>query len=169
MSFENYDIRSLIMKSGIRYKDIAEKIGITNVHLSRLMKKPLNIENRARILGAVYELKPNLKKSYNINNTDHCPFCKLITPGNIDSEYFLDDTAELHEKVNLGSENGVFSCDIDFEEEINICGVVEPGNGELWISLSIQDEKHEIFEHNERIKISYCPFCGRKIGGVVSV
>ncbi len=57
MKMENLDIRIKVDADGLLYKDIAEEIGITDVHLSRLMSKKLTLENRERILTAINNLK----------------------------------------------------------------------------------------------------------------
>lgn len=54
---ENLDIRLMIAESGLKHKDIAKKIGISAVHLSRLMGSPLSQKNRIRIINAIEELK----------------------------------------------------------------------------------------------------------------
>ena len=54
---ENLGIRILISESGLRYKDIAQKMGITPEWLSRLMRKDLEPEMRDKILKAVSELR----------------------------------------------------------------------------------------------------------------
>lgn len=54
---ENIGIRLLVSDSHLKYKDIAQKMGISPEWLSRLMRKDLNPENREKILKAVSELR----------------------------------------------------------------------------------------------------------------
>lgn len=54
---ENLDIRILVSKSGLHYKEIAFEMGITDKYLSRLMGKPLSEKMRYRILKAIDVLK----------------------------------------------------------------------------------------------------------------
>lgn len=58
---ENIDIRILVDSSGLHYKDIAYEVGISAVHLSRLMGKPLSEKMRYRILKAIDVLKGEKK------------------------------------------------------------------------------------------------------------
>lgn len=53
---ENIDVRLIVTGHGLKHKDIAEKMGISPVWLSVLMRKPLTAENRKRILDAIGEL-----------------------------------------------------------------------------------------------------------------
>ena len=53
----NEDVRVMVFKSGIQYKDIAKKMGITNLWLCQLMKKPLSLYNRIRIIDALAQLQ----------------------------------------------------------------------------------------------------------------
>lgn len=57
MALANLDIRLEVSDNNIRYKDIAEKAGITPEHLSRLMRKPLSINWNTKIWDIVQELK----------------------------------------------------------------------------------------------------------------
>lgn len=52
----NFDIRELIDKSEIQYKDIAATMGVSSVYLSRIMCAPLTNKNRKRILAAIEQL-----------------------------------------------------------------------------------------------------------------
>ena len=54
---ENLGIRILVSESKLKYKDIAQKMGITPEWLSRLMRKDLEPEMREKILKAVSELR----------------------------------------------------------------------------------------------------------------
>lgn len=54
---KNLDIRIMVSESGIRYQDIAEKMGIGRVWLSKLMSRELSPERRQQIKQAVMELK----------------------------------------------------------------------------------------------------------------
>lgn len=54
---ENLDIRLLVSESGLRYKDIAKTMEICPEYLSRMMKKPLSLRNKARILDAIEKLR----------------------------------------------------------------------------------------------------------------
>ena len=56
---ENLDIRILVMDSGIRYKEVAEQMGVTAAYLSRVLKVSLTPQMRARILAAINVLKEN--------------------------------------------------------------------------------------------------------------
>lgn len=53
----NLDIRLMIAESGIKYKDIAKKIGISATYLSTLMRYELTPVMRDRIVRAIEELK----------------------------------------------------------------------------------------------------------------
>ena len=52
----NAEIRSLVSESGITYKAISERIGITPEWLSKLLSKDLTDFQRNRIMSAVTEL-----------------------------------------------------------------------------------------------------------------
>lgn len=54
---KNLDIRIMVSESGIRYQDIAEKMGIGRVWLSKLMSRELSPERRQQIKQAIMELK----------------------------------------------------------------------------------------------------------------
>lgn len=54
---KNLDIRLRIEASGIRYVEIAERMGISRVWLSRLMARDLDSERRKQIIDALEELK----------------------------------------------------------------------------------------------------------------
>lgn len=53
----NLDIRILVRENGLTYKRIAQKIGISQEWLSRLMARKLSDENRERIIAAVEAIK----------------------------------------------------------------------------------------------------------------
>ena len=53
----NLDIRVMVAGSGLKYKDIAEVMGISRQYLSLLMRYDLTPKNRERILRAIEELK----------------------------------------------------------------------------------------------------------------
>ncbi len=53
----NLDIRVMVSESGLRYKDIARELGISQQYLSLLMRYDLTPENRERILRAIEALK----------------------------------------------------------------------------------------------------------------
>lgn len=57
MEFQNLDVWIYVKESGLLFKDVAAKMEITTTYLSRVLKKPLKPEMRARILAAVSELK----------------------------------------------------------------------------------------------------------------
>lgn len=54
---KNLDIRLLVGEKGLHYKDIAEKMGILNTSLSRMMRKDLTPAQRERILSAIQEME----------------------------------------------------------------------------------------------------------------
>ena len=54
---KNLDIRVMISENHLRYKDIAEKIGISATWLSTQMRYPLSPVMRERIIKAIMELK----------------------------------------------------------------------------------------------------------------
>lgn len=54
---KNLDIRVMISENHLRYKDIAEKIGISATWLSTQMRYPLSPVMRERIIKAIVELK----------------------------------------------------------------------------------------------------------------
>ena len=54
---ENLDIRVRVYDSGITYRQIAKKIGLTPEHLSHVMRFPLKKSDRKRITDAINELE----------------------------------------------------------------------------------------------------------------
>jgi hypothetical protein len=54
---ENLDIRVMVSSLGLKYIDIAKKMGISRVWLSKLMSRELSKENKVRVLQAIMELK----------------------------------------------------------------------------------------------------------------
>ena len=59
---KNLDVRVIVTESGLKYKDIADQIGISRIWLSPLMRYDLSAENRERILRAVKELRDGEEK-----------------------------------------------------------------------------------------------------------
>ena len=53
---ENTRIRVSILKSGFKNYEIAKQMGITQFHLSRLLRTKLSKDNQDRILKAIQEL-----------------------------------------------------------------------------------------------------------------
>jgi DNA-binding LacI/PurR family transcriptional regulator len=53
---KNIDVRLFIQSTGLKYKEVAEQMGVTNVYLSRVLKEDLKPEMRNRIIKAVNEL-----------------------------------------------------------------------------------------------------------------
>ena len=53
---ENTRTRISILKSGFKNYEIAEQMGITQYHLSRLLRTKLSKQNKERILTAIQEL-----------------------------------------------------------------------------------------------------------------
>lgn len=53
----NLDIRVMVSESGLKYTDIAKKMGISRVWLSNIMRYDLTPENHDRIMKAIRELK----------------------------------------------------------------------------------------------------------------
>ena len=53
---ENTRTRISILKSGFKNYEIAEQMGITQYHLSRLLRTRLSKQNKERILKAIQEL-----------------------------------------------------------------------------------------------------------------
>lgn len=56
MNLANRDIREAIARSGIAKWRIADRYGITDSNFSRLLRKELNEEKRARILQIIEEI-----------------------------------------------------------------------------------------------------------------
>lgn len=54
---KNLDVRILVSESGLKYKAIADQMGISAEWLSKLMKHTLTAENKARIIAAINKLK----------------------------------------------------------------------------------------------------------------
>ena len=53
----NLEIRIMVNEAGLTYTAIAEKMGISRVWLSNLMRYDLTNENREKILKAIRELR----------------------------------------------------------------------------------------------------------------
>lgn len=54
---ENLDIRIMVAENHIRYKDIAEVMGISPVWLSTQLRYELSLVTKERIIQAIEELK----------------------------------------------------------------------------------------------------------------
>lgn len=54
---KNIDIRLMVSESGVHYTDIAKKMGIGRVWLSKLMSRDLDYGRRRQIIEAIQELK----------------------------------------------------------------------------------------------------------------
>lgn len=54
---ENLNIRMMVEKSGVTYRQIANEIGISSTYLSRIMSKPLSAKNQVRIMTAIGKIK----------------------------------------------------------------------------------------------------------------
>lgn len=52
----NLDIRMIVSEKGLKYKDIADELNISQEWLSRLMRNTLTIDNKVRIMGAIEKL-----------------------------------------------------------------------------------------------------------------
>ncbi len=57
----NIDIRLTVSDKRLTYRAIAEKMGITACHLSRLMREELKPMQRERILAAISDLDEGKK------------------------------------------------------------------------------------------------------------
>ena len=57
MMLENIEIRRQVAEAKLTYREIAKKIGVTPVWLSRCMRKPLKPEMYVRIVSAIYDLR----------------------------------------------------------------------------------------------------------------
>ena len=53
----NLDIRVEVSESGLKYKQIAEKMGISPRWLSTILRYDITPENRERVMKAIRELK----------------------------------------------------------------------------------------------------------------
>lgn len=56
---ENKDIRLMAASNGVKLWQIADKIGITDSHFSRLLRKPLTDEKKHAVIAAIEELAKN--------------------------------------------------------------------------------------------------------------
>ena len=54
---QNLDLRLRIENSGLRYRDVAQKMGIRGETLSRILRKPVNQKNWMRISLAITDLE----------------------------------------------------------------------------------------------------------------
>ena len=57
IGMENLDIRILTKSSGLMYKDVASRMGISKEYLSRVLRYPLKPKTKERIMTALYELR----------------------------------------------------------------------------------------------------------------
>ena len=53
----NEDIKELIAKKRLRYWEIAKEYGLSDSNFSRLLRIPLSIENKQKILDIIEKLK----------------------------------------------------------------------------------------------------------------
>lgn len=53
MTFENIDIKTMIKEKGYSQREIAKKIGITDVHFSRVLNRKLTDDERLVIINAI--------------------------------------------------------------------------------------------------------------------
>ena len=60
---KNIDIRLMVSESGVHYTDIAKKMGIGRVWLSKLMSRDLDSGRRRQIIEAIEELKHDQNRS----------------------------------------------------------------------------------------------------------
>lgn len=63
----NYNIRLMMQDNGIRRRELAKHMGITQYYLSRLLCKQLTPENSERIIKAIYEIVEVEKDAENKN------------------------------------------------------------------------------------------------------
>lgn len=61
MSMENMDIRLMVDEHNIKYKDIAQRIGISATWLSIQMRYPLSPVMRERIIRAIESLREDIE------------------------------------------------------------------------------------------------------------
>ena len=57
----NLDIRMMVSQYGLKYKEIAACMGITAIHLSRLLSSELKPKKRIEILDTIYKLQEGRK------------------------------------------------------------------------------------------------------------
>lgn len=62
MTFENIDIKAMIKEKGYSQREIAKKIGITDVHFSRVLNRKLTDDERLVIINAINGGSPKWKK-----------------------------------------------------------------------------------------------------------
>lgn len=53
----NQDIRNEAKKAGVKFWQIADKLGISEPTITRLMRRELNVEKKEEILKIIAELK----------------------------------------------------------------------------------------------------------------
>lgn len=56
----NQDIRTEAKKAGLRLWEIGDKIGLSDANFSRMLRKELSPESKARILTIIKELRQEL-------------------------------------------------------------------------------------------------------------
>lgn len=71
MNLSNLEIRKLVIDSGVQYKDIAKKLGMSREWLSRCMRNQLSQAMEESIRIAIDELKSSAMES----DLKRCPFC----------------------------------------------------------------------------------------------
>ncbi len=54
---KNIDIREAAKKAGVKFWQIAEKLGINDGNFSRKLRKELNADEKAHIMNIIAELK----------------------------------------------------------------------------------------------------------------
>ena len=57
MEKRNKDIRELIKENNVKYWQIAEKLGISDITFSRRLRKELDPGEKAEIVNAINEIK----------------------------------------------------------------------------------------------------------------
>ncbi len=60
---QNLDLRIRIENAGLRYRDVAQKMGIRGETLSRILRKPVSQKNWLRITNAITELENEKKET----------------------------------------------------------------------------------------------------------
>lgn len=53
---KNIDIRIAVSDAGLKYQDIASKMGVSKWWLSKMMRNEMSKKNRERVLRAINEL-----------------------------------------------------------------------------------------------------------------
>ena len=85
MNLSNLEIRKLVIDSGVQYKDIAKKLGMSREWLSRCMRNQLSQKMEDNIRIAIDELKSSEMES----DLKRCPFCggKASVKGHLKGKY----------------------------------------------------------------------------------